>query len=743
MIAPPPNFTDLPAGYQLQAGLGVSTVLADMDFETYSTAGFVFNSETNKFEAPHGASIKGLPSIGAAKYTEHPDAEVLCLAYDLKDGRGKRLWVPQDSPPVDLFNHILAGKLIEAWNVAFEYWVWNNICVRKYKFPPLPSFQIRCAAAKSRAHALPGSLDPAGEVVNIKNKKLKDGRRLIMKFSIPKNPTKKDSRTRILPIDDKDDAINLYNYCLKDIEAESELSSKTPDLSESELKFWRCDHAINVRGVKIDVPLVNNCISILQQAYQKYDDELCKITNGKVKSASQLPDLKLWLTEQGIPVDKLASDDVEELIRTVPLDRYEVHRALNIRAMNGSASVKKLYAMENQVTKDGRLHDLFIYHSARTGRAAGTGSQPQNLPNSGPDVKKCQCGRYYRKNNGCPWCGISGEEPIYRTVEWNPKAVEDAIELLNTRSLAAVEYYFGNAVEIMSSCLRGMFISAPGKDLICSDYSAIEAVVLAALAGEEWRLEVFRTHGKIYEMSASKITGTPFEEYELYKSTSGTHHPDRKIGKVAELASGFQGSVGGWKAFGAGEFFSDEQILENVQAWRKASPNIVRFWYGLEQAAHNAVLTPGEWFDCRGIKYICKQNVLYCKLLSGRLITYHRPILSPHEKFEGKLSLSFEGWNTNPKHGKIGWIRMNTYGGKLTENVVQATARDILANAIINLESSGYPVVLHVHDEIVVEMDEGKGSVEELEAIMSAMPEWAKGWPIKAKGGWRAKRYNK
>lgn len=738
LLPPPPKLENLHAGYQLNAGLGVSTILPDMDFETYSPAGFEWDPEQCKFLSPRGASIKGLPVTGAARYTEHPEAEVLCLAYNLKDGSGAKLWVPGEPLPEDLLNYISSGNLIEAWNVAFEYWVWNNICVPKYNFPPLSPLQIRCAAAKSRAHALPGSLDPAGEVVNIKNKKDKDGKRLINKFSIPRNPTLKNKSLRILPTDDPQDANNLYHYCLRDIEAESELSSKTPDLSESELKFWQCDHAINVRGIQIDMPLINNCINILEQAYKKYNEELCQITDGQVKSASQLPNLKKWLISQGITVDKLAAEDLSILKKTVPLDRTEIHRVLDIREMTGSASVKKLYAMANQVTRDNRLHDLFIYHSARTGRAAGTGPQPQNLPNSGPMIKECKCGKYYR-NESCNWCGAVDS----KSYEWNPRAVEDAIEILNTGSLECVEYYFGNAVEIISSCLRGMFIAAPSKDLICSDYSAIEAVVLAALAGEQWRLDVFNTHGKIYETSASKITGTSLEEYELYKASSGVHHPDRKLGKVAELASGYQGAVGAWKAFGADEFFTDEVILEKVKAWRAASPNIVRLWYGLEKAATSAVLNPGEEFDYRGIKYVCKQDVLYCKLLSGRLITYHKPILSPHEKFEGKLSLSFEGWNTNPKYGSMGWVRMSTYGGKLTENVVQATARDILANAVINLEEAGYPVVLHVHDEIVVEVKEGKGSIEEMEAIMNTMPEWAKGWPVKAKGGWRAKRYNK
>jgi DNA polymerase len=341
-----------------------------------------------------------------------------------------------------------------------------------------------------------------------------------------------------------------------------------------------------------------------------------------------------------------------------------------------------------------------------------------------------------------------------RVIEWNPKAVDDALTIINTGSLECVEYYFDDAIATVSACLRGLIISAPGHDLICSDYSAIEAVVLAALAGEEWRLEVFKTHGQIYEMSAAKVTGLDFQEFGLYKSQEGKHHPYRKIGKVAELASGYQGWLGAWKQFGADEFFSDDEIKQAILAWRDASPNIVEFWggqqkkwqshyYGLEGAAILATLSPGIWFNHNSISYIVKNDILYCQLPSGRNLCYHKPRLAPSTRRENTYALSFESWNANPTQGKPGWIRLDTYGGKLTENVVQAVARDILAYAIINLENAGYPVVIHVHDEIVVEVSENFGSVAEVEFIMSTMPEWAKDWPLKAKGGWRDKRYQK
>src|SRR6185437_3526937 len=252
----------------------------------------------------------------------------------------------------------------------------------------------------------------------------------------------------------------------------------------------------------------------------------------------------------------------------------------------------------------------------------------------------------------------------------------------------------------------------------------------------------------------SKITGLPFEEFERYKKETGQHHPLRKkVGKVAELASGYQGWLGAWKNFGADEFFCEDEIKKSILAWREASPKIVEMWggqtranyikenFGLEGAVINAILMPGQEFKFKSISYLVQRDVLYCKLPSGRALAYHKPRLTPSDRRPGTYAISFEGWNTNPKNGAIGWIRMQTYGGKLTENVVQATARDILAHAIINLEKSGYHVVLHVHDEIVAEIPENWGSIEEFETIMSTLPDWAKNWPLKASDGWRAKRY--
>lgn len=779
MIPPPPDILQLAAGTVLFAGAGTATVLPDLDFETYSEGGFLWDDAAGKWTKPppfnQGSKTnkKGLGIVGAARYTEHPSAEVLSLAYDLKGWNGywgRKWWRPGDPPPLDLFEYIAAGGFIEAHNSGFEGWVWRNICVPKYGWPPLPQRQQRCSMAKARAHALPGALDDLSNVLQLTHRKNPDGKRLLDKFSIPRNPTKTDPRRRVELWQEPEDAVKLYTYNGDDIAAEAEASSRIPDLSPDELEVWLCDQEINTRGVAVDTPAIENCVAIIEQAYERYNAELVTLTGGVVERASQLERLKGWLAGFGVHMQSMDEDAITEALKDewMPIPAW---RALTIRQLVGAASVKKLYALRNQTTNAGRVHDLFLYHVGRTGRFAGADAQPQNLPKSGPDLFFCDtCKKFHGAHTHvCPWCAAI-HSPTKKKLEWTGTAVEDALEIIATRSLDLVEMFFGDAVKLVSGCVRGLLVAGPGKDFICSDYSAIEAVVLAALAGEEWRLEVFRTHGKIYEASASKITGIPFADFETYKKETGQHRPERgKIGKVAELASGYQGWVGAWKNFGADAFFSDDEIKKHVLAWRAESPAIVEFWggqernkfdnnnyyrelYGLEGAAISAVMNPGQLFtvhanhpDSRPVSYFVYDDVLYCRLPSGRLLTYHRPRLTPSSRpyQEGNWTLSFMTWNSNPKMGAAGWVRMETYGGKLTENVVQAVSRDILAYALVNLARAGYPIVLHVHDEIVAEVEKEWGSVEEFERIMGTLPAWCSSWPVKAAGGWRGLRYRK
>lgn len=738
----------LPAGDRLPAGCGFSTVLPDMDFETYSEAGYFFDEDAKKWKSITKSPPHGLGAVGASAYSQHASTEVLSLAYNLKDGLGPRLWIPGMPPPMELFDYIATGGLLEAHNSAFEWHIWENVCIRT-GWPPLPYWQLRDSMAKARAFSLPGALGKLAQVLEVSDQKIDDGKRLLNKFSKPRNPTKKDARRRIRPEEDHEDGTKLYDYNLGDIKSESAVSAVIPDLSTDELELWLLDQCINFRGVHIDGEALGNCLAIVEQAHEMYTAELVSLTDGTVKGAGEIAKITGWLGANGVHMVSLDAEHVAEALKRDDLPANG-KRVLEIRSSLGAASVKKLFAIDRRRSNNGRLCDLFAFCGAdRTGRFAGRGPQPQNLPNSGPAVRRCDpvsgCGKHYGPHlDNCPWCQTS--EAFSEAAEWCIEAVDDAFLVIASRDLQRVEHYFGDAVGAVSGCLRGLFSAAPGCDFLCSDYSAIEAVILAMLAGEQWRIDVFRTHGKIYEMSAAKISGVPFGEFLRHKEETGDHHPLRKkIGKVAELASGYQGGYGAWLAFGADKHLGEAEIKESIKAWRKESPAIVKFWYGLEDAAVAAVQNPGACYEYRGIKYGVNDDVLYCQLLSGRKLSYHQPRLHPDVTPWGKqvLKITYMGWNSDYKKGPMGWMRLDTYGGKLCENVTQATARDVLTFAMKNVERAGYSVVLHVHDEIVSEVVAGTGSVEEFERIMSTMPPWAEGWPIRAAGGWRGKRYRK
>jgi DNA polymerase len=779
-------------GFPLPAGLGVSVVTPTLDFETYSEAGFAWNVDTQRWSELPGASSqnRGLSTVGAEPYVRHPSFRILCAAYDLYDGQGSRHWRPELPPPADLFAYLATGGTIEAWNVGFERWVWELHCVSRLGWPAVASHQWRCAMAKARAYCLPGKLAETGRVLGLETQKDAAGSALLKVFSVPRNPTKTDPRLAVLPmwthpghppgarkaerdrIDREfEQTQQLADYNLVDIEAEASASHVVPDIEGEELAWWQADQAINRRGVHMDRVGVENCIAIIEQAHARYNTELLTLTG--IDAASKVQQLQGWLHGRGVHLDSLDEEAVSAALTRNDLDPV-VRRVLEIRAAVGSASVKKAFAIRNRLSSDDRLRDLFIYHGARTGRATGEGPQPTNLPKAGPPVQRCAgCKRHFALASlECPYCrrSVLPARPV--EVEWNPDAAEDALFVIGTKRLDTVEYVFGDAMAAVSGALRALFMAAPGHDLISTDYNSIEAVGLAMLAGEQWRIDVFRTHGKIYETSAAMMYRLDLDDVLTYKQRNGQHHPLRQKGKIAELAFGYQGWLGAAQAFGMPG--SENEIKNDILAWRRASPSIEWLWggqtlgkaaainteiptdrwdatpyyFGAEGAAISAVLAPGQWFRVKrmngtdsGIGYLCQNNTLFCELPSGRRLVYHRPRLSASPR--GGYALSFEGWNSNPKNGPMGWITMNTWGGRLVENFNQATCREILRYAVLNLEAHAYPVVLHVYDEIASEIPEGFGSTSEYERLVEQRPPFAKDWPIRAPGAWRAKRYRK
>lgn len=737
-------------------------MIGRLDFETYSEAGLHWDgtkwrSPRYDPDEPKKNPPKGLGLVGAPVYAMHPTTEILTFAYDIGDG--EKLWVPGMPTPSDLMAFVSAGGIIEAANSGFEFLIWNCVGIRQLGFAPLPLSQTRCTLARARAFNLPPSLGAAAAFMGVGEQKDKTGGELINLFSVPQNPTKKQPLLKLDPMAHPRGP-QLYSYCLQDVRTEKALGQAIPELSADELAIWQLDQMINMRGVQIDLDGVRALWAAYQIELQRQTARLIELTGGEVSSPGKVAALRAHLEKyHGIRTDSLDAEHVENILKRID-PASAAAEILRIRADAGSSNVKKLMAFEERTCPDGRARGMFIYAKAQTARWAGEGPQPQNLASAGPAVVRSECCGSIRAAalGHCPYCVIG--DSAATKADWGPEGVDRVIADAKT---GAIFSNWPDVIAAITGCLRGMFIAGPGCELISSDYTAIEAVVLACLAGEQWRIDVFKTHGKIYEMSAAKISGVPFEEILAHKKNTGDHHPLRKtVGKVAELASGYAGWIGAWCNFGADKFMSEPEIKAAILKWREESPAIVEFWggqyrrgdrwgdwrpelFGLEGAAIAAIQTPGRWFMVGSIGYYCTGPVLFCGLPSGRAIAYQRPQLDHVIDNLGRQAwqISYEGWNSDSSKGPVGWFRKTLYGGLMCENVVQAVARDIMAHGLRNAEAAGYFVVMHVHDEMVCEVPAGFGSVEELEKLMTTLPDWCKDWPIRAAGGWRGRRYRK
>jgi DNA polymerase len=629
--------------------------------------------------------------------------------------------------------------------------------------------------AKARRYSLAGKLATNTKILGTPQKD-PAGDTLVRKLTRPQTPTKNRAEHRHTPQNAWEDFLALYAYCDQDTVAEDNVSAHIPDLTPDELATWQLDQTINARGVQVDIVTLDAAIDILEQTEISYNEELKQITGGRVLAASELPAMQDWLSAvHGVGMPNMQKETIAETLKSGRMPP-EARRVLEIRQTLGAANVKKLRTLKLQVSNDGRLRDQYMYCGAdRTGRASAGGVQLQNITAKGPKTACCEdvtCGKIFGRDalrlqppdGGIPHCPRCGSSLWRDLSDWTIEAVEQAIEDIQLRDLAHIERVWGDPIALLCGCLRGLFIAKEGHKLVCCDFSAIEAVAAACLARCQWRIKVFSTHGKIYEESAANATGIPFEEILEYKRANGMHHPARKtIGKVRELAGGYGGWVGAWKNFGADEFMTDDEIKVDVLKWRNESPEIVEMWgeqfrwcgpgkwdyrpelFGLEGAVINAILHPGQCFSHIDITYGVWDDILFCRLPSGRYLHYHRPRLSNAQdklKRGPSYQITFEGYNSNSAKGPVGWHRMETYGGRLFENVVQAVSADIQFEALKRCEARGYPIVMHTHDEGSAEVPVGFGSVAEMAAIMSERPAWASWWPLRA-AGWEHKRYQK
>lgn len=738
---------------------------ATADMETYSAAGNVWDAEKQKWVVPAGAASKkrGISVVSAHAYAEHPSTEILLMRYRLPGGPVQR-WTQGDPPPWDLLRWLAGGGLIEFHNAFFERAMWHYVAHLRLGWPPLPFHQVRCSQAKARVNTFPPALGQLAKTLGVQ---LKDdeGARLINKFSVPQNPTKKQPFPRIFPWDDLEDFERFGVYCEGDVESEEQCSDhpRMAAMSEDEEAFWLVDQEINWRGLGVDLKGVEDCIAVYEQVRDKLFPECAALTGGL--SPTQVSALVGWCAGRGQPIPSLAEEDVEAALRR-PLLPPDVRRVLEIRQAVGSASVKKLYAMRHTTNTDGRLRGLMLHHGARTGRPTGAGAQPLNMPKAGPDVYWCEsCGEQDANAGRCHHCLELRETPEARKKrEWPGKdgeAATSALKVMARRDPGLLTDFYGDPVLTIQGCLRSLFWASEGNRLIASDYSSIEAVVTAMMAGEQWRIDAFLADEPMYLVSASKITGTPVSEYLRYAKEQGKHHPDRQIGKVAELALGYGGWINAWLNFDKSGQFDEAEIRKIILRWRDESPAIVEFWggqsrgkpwdpfvedlHGVEGMFVQALKQPGAPQFFRGLTFCYHPDVdkLLITLPSGRDLTYRTPRLTPDPDRGGQQIITYWTYNTNVKYGSIGEVCMKTYGGKLAENIIQAIAHDILRHGIRLLKAAGYPTVLHVYDEIIVEVPAGTGTVEEVERLMATMPWWARGWPIRASGGWAGRRYRK
>lgn len=653
-----------------------------IDFETYSAA--------------------DLPVCGLDNYAKHPTTGVHCMAWAFDD-EPVTLEPPEPGILSDdlerVWQHVENGGFVYAHNAAFELAIWNNVCVPKYGWPPLKPEQVRCTMAMAYAMSLPGSLDKASAALGIEQRKDIAGARVMMQLA-----KQKTDGSFWTPADAPEKFEQLYAYCRQDVEVERAIHQRLMELSDYEQTIWQIDQRINNRGVQVDLEAVNAAIKLVESEKARLDAEMLAVTDGAVGKCTEVQLLVKWVKSQGVEIGGLAKSDVlDALSGDLP---PQVKAALNLRKEAAKSSTAKLIAMRDAASADGRVRGILQYHGANTGRWAGRRIQVQNFPRG----------------------------------TLKPKEVEDVIAHLNDRKYIDVMY--GSPLDVVSSSLRGLLVAGPGKELVAADFANIENRVLPWLAGEDWKIQAFRefdagTGPDLYLVAVSRGRNISIEEAK----------PFRQEGKVEELAFQFGGGVGAmstWcRTFGM-QMADEEKELRKVR-WREAHPKIVHYWPDLESAAINAVQLGCVCYaghKDRRVAFKKNGSFLWCKLPSGRVLCYPYPEVRDVEVPWGGTKPALFYWSVNGTTNK--WEETNTYGGSLAENVTQAVARDLLADAIVRLEHNGYPVVMHVHDEVVVEIPTtaAADTTEQVEKLISQTPAWAAGLPVSAEG-WRGKRYRK
>ena len=633
-----------------------------------------------------------LGKCGVYRYVEG-DFHILLCAYAIDDEDVKIVDLAcGEEMPVEVADAIFDDSVIKAaWNAQFE-----RTCLSRFFGKQLPPDSWQCSMVWAASLSLPLALKNAALVLKTGEQKDRAGEDLIRYFSIPCKPTKSNGgRTRNLPEHAPEKWQNFKDYCLQDVRTERDIRKVLErfPLQEHEWDYYHMDQRINDRGVLIDRKLVTQAITcdlMLSEEMAKKAYELTGLENPN--SVSQL---KSWLEDRGIEVSSLGKKDVAGMIADLDKNSAdgEALEMMKLRLQMAKSSVKKYQAADRYICEDGRAHGLFQFSGAnRTQRWAGRGIQLQNLPQN------------------------------------HISTLDEARDLVKMGCFDMVESIYGNTPDILSQLIRTMLVPKPGCEFIVADFSAIEARVLAWLAGEQWRLDAFKRGDDIYCASASQMFGVPVVKH-------GINGDLRQKGKVAELACGYGGASGALISMGALDMgLKEDELPGLIEDWRSSNPEIVRFWWDVERAAVETVKDHEERTVNR-IGFQFYANTLWLVLPSGRKLAYVNPKMQPN-RF-GRMAVTFESLNAANK-----WSRNETYSGKLVENVTQATARDLLAEAMWRMERAGLDIVGHVHDEVILEVPKGSVSVEEVCAIMGQNPEWAEEAPLAA-AGYRGDYYYK
>lgn len=624
-----------------------------------------------------------ITKAGAFKYIESDDFEILLIAYAWNDEPVRVLDLTSTDHEYDEYQDIVSGLLDPdtikiAHNSAFE-----RAALGKHLGRYLPPEEWEDTMILAAYNGLPLSLDAAGAALRLQDQKIKEGTSLISYFCKPCKPTiANGGRTRNLPHHAPDKWSRFREYCKRDVEVAQAIYNRLSryPVTDFERKVWATDARINERGVQIDRELVESAIAVDNAFREEHLEEMQKLTG--LDNPNSVQQLKTWLSAAGIECDSLSKSTIADIKGSATDSTTK--RVLELRQMLSKTSTKKYEAMTAAACKDDRVRGLTQYYgAARTGRWAGRLIQLQNLPQNHLD------------NIG--------------TVR----------EIVRARDLESLEMIFDSVPDTLSQLIRTALVAKPGCTFLVSDYSAIEARVIAYLAGETWRMEVFKNGGDIYCASASQMFHVPVEKH-------GVNGHLRQKGKIAELALGYGGGIGAMKNFGADKMgMTDEEMQTIVEQWRLASPTIPKLWREVENAARWALSMCGGGKTYRihcGVMFRRDADALRVRLPSGRVLTYWGADVE-----DGKIYY----WGQNQTTRK--WEKTDTWGGKLTENIVQAFARDCLAVAMVRLEDAGYHIVFTVHDEVIVEAPEGS-RWQDVADIMGQPIDWAPGLVLRGDG---------